>query len=97
MDKRIKDILIKIKEAGYVAYLVGGSSLDEYLNLPYTDIDIATSATPQQISQLFDVISTQGEMFGNVKIQLSKFKSRINYISNRNLYLSFCLSENITL
>ena len=40
MDKRIKDILIKIKEAGYVAYLVGGSSLDEYFNLPYTDIYI---------------------------------------------------------
>ena len=77
MDKRIKDILIKIKEAGYVAYLVGGSSLDEYFNLPYTDIDIATSATPQQISQLFDVVSKQGEMFGNVKIQYQNLKAEL--------------------
>lgn len=49
MDKRVVAILTKINQEGYEAYLVGGSSRDELLNIPYEDVDIATNASPNQI------------------------------------------------
>ena len=48
MDKRIQEILKILKQNGHQAYLIGGSSLDEYLNLPYCDVDITTDALPNK-------------------------------------------------
>lgn len=41
-------ILEVIEEAGYEAYFVGGSVRDYILGRPINDVDIATSATPQE-------------------------------------------------
>ncbi len=77
MDKRIQEILKILKQNGHQAYLIGGSSLDEYLNLPYCDVDITTDALPQQVCRLFFVVSEQGKMFGNVKIEFQGLKAEI--------------------
>ena len=42
-------IITKINEITPQAYLVGGVVRDYLLQIPFNDIDIATSATPEQI------------------------------------------------
>lgn len=46
-------ILKKLKEAGYMAFLVGGSVRDLLLQTTPKDFDISTSAKPEEIKKLF--------------------------------------------
>ena len=46
-------IITKINEVTPQAYLVGGVVRDYLLQIPFNDIDIATSATPEQVLELF--------------------------------------------
>ena len=46
-------ILKKLKEAGFQAYLVGGSVRDLLVKKQPKDFDISTSARPEQIKQIF--------------------------------------------
>lgn len=47
------EILDCLEKAGFEAYIVGGSLRDALLNLPINDVDIATSATPEEIIETF--------------------------------------------
>lgn len=68
MDERIINILKKINALGYDAFLVGGSSRDYLLSKQFNDVDITTSASPNIISSLFNVVSNAGKSFGSLKI-----------------------------
>lgn len=46
-------IIRKLVEYTYEAYLIGGVVRDYLLKVPFVDIDITTSATPEQILELF--------------------------------------------
>ena len=46
-------IIEKLNENLFEAYFVGGVVRDLLLKLPFNDIDIATSATPDQVKKLF--------------------------------------------
>ena len=46
-------ILEKLKAAGFEAYFVGGSVRDAILGRPIHDVDIATSAYPEETKQVF--------------------------------------------
>ena len=46
-------VLYRLKDAGYGAYLVGGAVRDLLLGEHPKDFDVATSATPEQVRQLF--------------------------------------------
>lgn len=46
-------ILKKLKESGFIAYLVGGSVRDLLVKKQPKDFDISTSARPEQIKQVF--------------------------------------------
>ncbi|WP_057914388.1 CCA tRNA nucleotidyltransferase [Peribacillus muralis] len=59
-------ILRKIEEAGFEAYFVGGSVRDYILGRPINDVDIATSATPQEIQALFPKTADVGIDHGTV-------------------------------
>ena len=50
-------LLKKIEEHGFKAYIVGGFVRDFLLSRESLDIDIATSATPMDIKQIFYVQS----------------------------------------
>lgn len=47
-----QEILRRLNELGYEAYFVGGVVRDQLLNIPFSDIDITTSATPQQVLEV---------------------------------------------
>lgn len=63
-----RPILSRIEEAGFEAYFVGGCVRDTILNLPIHDIDIATSAYPAEIKQIFSRTVDTGIEHGTVMI-----------------------------
>ena len=46
-------VVAQIEAAGFEAYFVGGSVRDVLLGQPIHDVDIATSAFPAEIKQIF--------------------------------------------
>ncbi len=53
MNTRAKTMLLRLEEAGYTAYAVGGSVRDLLMGTLPHDIDIATSATPEEVKAVF--------------------------------------------
>jgi len=67
--KPAEPILTRLIEAGYQAYIVGGSVRDYLLNTPINDIDIATSAKPEQVIALFPQVIPVGIEHGTVIVR----------------------------
>ncbi|MEK5442083.1 CCA tRNA nucleotidyltransferase [Fredinandcohnia sp. FSL W7-1320] len=63
---KAKAILTTLHNNGYEAYFVGGSVRDFLLHRPTDDIDIATSALPGQIIDLFPKTIDVGAVHGTV-------------------------------
>jgi tRNA nucleotidyltransferase (CCA-adding enzyme) len=59
-------------EAGYPSYLVGGSVRDLLLDREPEDYDIATVATPEQVTALFPRVIPTGVEFGTVTVVLDR-------------------------
>lgn len=53
VDSDAQSVIRKLRDAGFMAYLVGGSVRDLLLKRVPKDFDISTSATPEEIKQLF--------------------------------------------
>jgi poly(A) polymerase len=53
VDQRALDVVHTLKAAGFEAYIVGGAVRDLLLGLRPKDFDVATSATPEQVKNLF--------------------------------------------
>ncbi|WP_439104685.1 CCA tRNA nucleotidyltransferase [Celeribacter marinus] len=52
-------VLSSLADAGFVAYLVGGCVRNALLHVPVSDLDIATSARPEQVISLFGSIGVK--------------------------------------
>ena len=68
----VKKIILNLNEAGFTAYLAGGCVRDALLHRPPKDFDIATSAKPEEILQLFPHGNKQGKAFGVVAVSCLK-------------------------
>ncbi|MFZ9596000.1 MAG: CCA tRNA nucleotidyltransferase [Bdellovibrionia bacterium] len=64
----VKDALYRLSNAGHLAYLVGGSVRDFLLGHEVKDHDIATSAHPNELCQLFPNAIEVGKAFGVIKV-----------------------------
>ena len=62
------DICLSLQKAGYIAYFAGGSVRDQYLGVTPKDYDIATSALPDQIEELFTKTISVGKSFGVISV-----------------------------
>lgn len=79
-------LLQEIQRVGYEAYFVGGSVRDYLLDRPIHDIDIATSATPEEIKKIFPRTIDVGIEHGTVIVlfdqstyEITTFRSESNY------------------
>jgi len=52
-DPLVREILTRLTQHGFEAYVVGGAVRDILLDLPPKDYDLATAATPAQIKKVF--------------------------------------------
>ncbi|MBN2370802.1 MAG: polynucleotide adenylyltransferase PcnB [Vicinamibacteria bacterium] len=81
IDNDALKVLYRLKNRGFVAYLVGGGVRDLLLGRTPKDFDIATSAHPQQVKRLFRnsvVIGRRFRLchirFGNKVVEVSTFR-----------------------
>ena len=74
MVRVAQGIARELVDAGFQAYFAGGCVRDALLGRPLKDIDIATSATPDQVEQLFAGHTVAvGKAFGVILVQRGGF------------------------
>ncbi|WP_040951152.1 CCA tRNA nucleotidyltransferase [Gorillibacterium massiliense] len=79
-------VLKKLTEAGWEAYFVGGFVRDKHLGLPVQDIDIATSALPDQVMALFPKCIPTGLKHGTVTVRVSGFSFEVTTFRKESEY-----------
>ena len=79
-------ILEKIEQAGFEAFFVGGSVRDQVIGRAINDVDIATSATPQEIKAIFPRTADVGIEHGTVLVmekygtyEITTYRTEGNY------------------
>ena len=84
------EILNKITDFGYKAYIVGGYPRDIYLNRNSTDIDICTNASPKELKKIFSDSILKSQEYGSVSLiykkirfEITTFRKEIKYENNR--------------
>lgn len=82
------EILNKIYEKGKEAYIVGGFCRDKYLGINSLDIDITTSATIEDLLEIFDDVENKGFLsyrlkYKNFIFEITTYRKELNYIENR--------------
>lgn len=89
-------MLNKIEEAGYQAYFVGGSVRDHLLDLPIHDVDIATSAYPEEIKQIFSRTIDTGIDHGTVTVMDHDTPYEITTFRTESGYQDFRRPDKVT-
>lgn len=91
IPEEAKEILEIIESHQYQAYFVGGCVRDSLLNKAITDIDIATSATPEEIMALFPTVIPIGLEHGTVLVrhgqvsyEITTFRTESTYSNQRH-------------
>ncbi len=85
IDPEALKVLYRLKDHGYLAYLVGGSVRDLLLGKKPKDFDIGTDATPEEVRRLFRYSRIIGKRFrlvhvyfrGGKIIEVSTFRRQI--------------------
>ena len=73
IPKYVSDVLNRLEENGFSAYVVGGCVRDYLLGRPINDFDVATSALPEEMLEIFkDSNSELSEEFSFLQIMLGK-------------------------
>lgn len=98
MPKDVIMILKKLNNAGFEAYIVGGCVRDKLLGQKPNDYDITTSATPQQIKDVFYDYATIaiGEKFGTIGVVLNEVLYEITTFRIDGKYLNNRKPESVT-
>lgn len=93
--KKAIPLIEKIEQAGYEAYFVGGSVRDYLINRSINDVDIATSATPQEIKQLFQQTVDIGIEHGTVMVIFNGIPYEITTFRTESEYKDFRKPEKV--
>jgi len=85
-------VLYRLNNSGYQAYLVGGSIRDRLLGKNPKDFDVATDATPEQVTELFRNARMIGRRFrivhvrfGREIIEVTTFRGKAEETSDKRL------------
>ena len=89
-DREALKVLYRLRDAGHVAYLVGGGVRDLYLGKTPKDFDISTDARPGQLRKIFKNSRLIGRRFrlvqvfflGGKIIEVSTFRCRSEFDLN---------------
>ena len=83
------EILKILEDNGFKAYIVGGFVRDKLIGISSNDIDMCTSARPEELSSIFNnvkVLSEYGAVklnYNNYKFDISTFREDIKYGNDR--------------
>lgn len=82
-------VLKKIERAGFDAYFVGGSVRDHFLGRPINDVDIATSAYPQELKEIFPKTIDIGIEHGTILVIEEGREYEITTFRTESAYADF--------
>jgi len=90
-DHPVSTVVDALRGAGFRALLAGGAVRDRLLGRPAADFDVATSATPSEVKEVFPSVVPVGEDFGVVLVVLDRhpvevatFRSDARYDDGRH-------------
>lgn len=89
-------LLKKIEDAGFEAYFVGGSVRDYLLNKEIDDVDIATSATPEEIKEIFPKTIDVGIQHGTVVVVYNGVPYEITTFRTESDYEDYRRPKNVS-
>ncbi|WP_243290039.1 CCA tRNA nucleotidyltransferase [Bacillus sp. FJAT-47783] len=84
-----KGIIDKLEENGYEAYFVGGSVRDLLIGRPIGDVDIATSAKPEEIQALFRKTIDVGAEHGTIIVLYNEKPFEVTTFRQESEYTDF--------
>ena len=91
MEEIALEVLNKIFDYGYEAYIVGGFVRDKLLGIESSDVDITTNATPMELKNIFPEINVDKESYGSVtlfyknnRFEVTTYREDLEYIDNRH-------------
>jgi len=87
MERAARRIVDKLRHHGHEAFFAGGSVRDLLLRRKPQDIDIATSAVPEQVRQLFPHSSMIGARYGVVQVRLYGHSYEVTTFRTEGPYL----------
>lgn len=88
MNIKIKNVLLKLEERGFKAYIVGGFVRDYFLGNASYDVDIATNALPKDIKEIFDLNSSTDDNYGSIYFKDSLYNYDITTFRTEQKYES---------
>ena len=94
--KKALPVLKTIQSAGFEAYFVGGSVRDAVLNKAVNDVDIATSAFPQEIKKLFKKTVDVGIEHGTVMVLMEDESYEVTTFRTESTYQDFRRPDSVT-
>lgn len=89
MEQQGLTILDKLENAGYEAFFVGGFVRDKVLGRPVKDIDIATSALPEEVVALFERTIPTGLKHGTVTVMAGGIPFEVTTYRKESDYADF--------
>ena len=89
-------LLKQLEQAGYEAYFVGGAVRDLILKRPIHDIDIATSAYPEEVKQIFPKTIDTGIKHGTVTVLNDGASYEITTFRTESGYQDFRRPDHVT-
>ncbi len=81
------EILNKIYNYGYEAYIVGGFVRDYLSNIVSNDIDITTNATPMELKNIFPNLDISKVSYGSVTLYYHNYHFEVTTYRKENEYL----------
>ncbi|MBC1544756.1 CCA tRNA nucleotidyltransferase [Listeria cossartiae] len=89
-------VLQKLTTAGFEAYFVGGSVRDYLLNRTISDVDIATSAFPEEVKEIFQSTYDTGIAHGTVTVRENKECYEVTTFRTEGTYEDFRRPSEVT-
>jgi len=96
MLKKNLEILKKIEDSGFQAYIVGGYVRDYIMKYDSPDVDICTNARPKDLIQIFDNAILPNEKYGAVTIrykgiryEITTFRKELRYENRRPVEIEY--------
>lgn len=89
-------VMQQLVDAGYEAYFVGGSVRDMLLHKPISDVDIATSATTQEVKEIFPHTVDVGIEHGTVMVIYHKEGYEVTTFRTEEGYEDFRHPDKVT-
>ncbi|MGH7890882.1 MAG: CCA tRNA nucleotidyltransferase [Thermodesulfobacteriota bacterium] len=72
-----RHLVTQLKNSGYKAFCVGGCTRDMLMNIPPREYDITTSATPEEVSNIFPHTIPVGVSFGVILVLIGHYRFEV--------------------